>query len=189
MMKKSILSLAILLLGLNISVFAQDDTKIVVAKVNDETITLEELNKAVQEYNDHVKHGIYFQDKEGSIIELYDGGWGTYEPSPRIITPEQKTAFLKKVLIGTVLLYQEAIKRGLDNEEDIKIKLSNKSEVEKRTILVRELMKKEKVLVVDWYEEKFPTSLLVLQQRSKIADLISQLKHQAKIEIFADKIK
>lgn len=88
----------------------------VIGKVNNIPITLEELNQE---------------------IELYNSLLPADKPEAKITTREQKIAYLKDELIRRLLLYNEALNRGLDRKEEVVLAL----EKSKRDILVVELIK------------------------------------------------
>jgi len=69
----------------------------IVAKVNNTPIMLEDLNQEIDAYNNMVK------DK----------------PEAKISTRDQKLNYLKNEVVRRVLLYQEALSRGLDREDDV----------------------------------------------------------------------
>ncbi len=74
----------------------------VVARVNDVVITLGDLSQEIQLFNSLVPES---------------------RPERKIITPEQKTDFLKRELLRRILLYQEALRRGLDKTEQMQYAL------------------------------------------------------------------
>ncbi|MFH1678661.1 MAG: peptidylprolyl isomerase [Candidatus Omnitrophota bacterium] len=75
---------------------------VIVAKVNDTPITLEQLDQEIQNYN-----------------ELMDN------PELKITTTEQKLSYLNDELVRRYLVYQEAKTRGLDKQAKIKELLRN----------------------------------------------------------------
>jgi peptidyl-prolyl cis-trans isomerase C len=89
-----------------------------IAKVNNTSITLEDLSQEIDAYNAMVP-----ADK----------------PEMKISTREQKINYLKNEMVRRALLYQEAEDRGLDRSEDVLIALQ-KSKME---LLVLELIKEE----------------------------------------------
>ena len=90
----------------------------VVAKVNDIPITLEDLNQEIDTYNSLIP-----QDK----------------PEEKITTSEQKINYLKNQLVRRALLYQEALKRGLDNNEE----MTRAVEKAKMMLMVEKLVENE----------------------------------------------
>jgi peptidyl-prolyl cis-trans isomerase C len=88
----------------------------VVAKVNNIPVTLEELNQE---------------------IDLYNQMLPAEKPEAKITTREQKIGYLKEEVIRRLLLYNEALNRGLDRKSDVLSTL----EKNKRDILVLELVK------------------------------------------------
>jgi len=90
----------------------------IVAKVNNQPITLEDLDKEVEAYNSMVPAD---------------------RPEAKITTRDKKIDYLKNEMVRRMLLYQEAINRGLDSKEEIKQAL----EKTKEDLLVVELVRKE----------------------------------------------
>lgn len=88
----------------------------VIAKVNNVPITLEELNEEIGLYNADVP-----ADK----------------PEQKITTPQQKTNYLKDEVIRRLLLYNEALNRGLDRKDEVVLAV----EKTKRNILALELVR------------------------------------------------
>lgn len=90
----------------------------IIAKVNNFPITLEDLNQEIEAYN-----AIVPADR----------------PEAKITTREQKLNYLKNEMVRRALLYQEALNRGLDRNEDVLRAL----EKTKMDILVVELVREE----------------------------------------------
>lgn len=90
----------------------------VIAQVNNVPITLEELNEEIDAYNTMVP-----EDK----------------PETKITTREQKINYLKNEMVRRILLYQEALDRGLERKEEIRQAL-NKT---KQNLLVVALVREE----------------------------------------------
>lgn len=90
----------------------------VIARVNNQPITLEELNEEIDAVNALVPAD---------------------SPQDKITTPQQKIDYLKDKLVRRTLLYQEALNRGLDRKEDILQAL----EKTKQDLLVMELLRQE----------------------------------------------
>ncbi|MBI4707622.1 MAG: peptidyl-prolyl cis-trans isomerase [Candidatus Omnitrophica bacterium] len=90
----------------------------IVAKVNGTAVTLEDLNQDIEAYNASVP-----ADK----------------PELKITTRDKKIEYLKNDKVRQILLYQEALKQGLDKKEDILLAL----EKTKQNLLVLELVRKE----------------------------------------------
>jgi peptidyl-prolyl cis-trans isomerase C len=88
----------------------------VIAKVNNIPVTLEDLNQE---------------------IELYNQMLPADKPEAKITTRDQKISYLKDEVVRRLLLYNEALNRGLDRKEDVLLAL----EKNKRDILVLELVK------------------------------------------------
>lgn len=70
-----------------------------IARVNNQPITLEELNEEVESYNKEVP-----ADK----------------PEEKIDTRDKKISYLKNVMVRRMLLAQAAIDKGLDRKEDVR---------------------------------------------------------------------
>ncbi|MDD5566358.1 MAG: peptidylprolyl isomerase [Candidatus Omnitrophica bacterium] len=90
----------------------------IIARVNNQPITLEELNEEIDAVNALVPAD---------------------SPQDKITTPQQKIDYLKDKLVRRMLLYQEALTRGLDRKEDILLAL----EKTKQDLLVMELLRQE----------------------------------------------
>jgi len=87
-----------------------------IAKVNNIPITLEDLNQE---------------------IELYNQMLPPDKPEAKITTREQKISYLKDEMIRRLLLYNEALNRGLERKEEVLLMLDKN----KRDIMVLELIK------------------------------------------------
>ena len=70
----------------------------VIAKVNNAPIILEDMNKEVETYNAMVPAD---------------------NPEAKITTRDQKIDYLKNEMVRRVLLYQDAMSKGLDRKEEI----------------------------------------------------------------------
>lgn len=90
----------------------------VIAKVNNIAITLEDLNEEIAAFNTAVEEA---------------------KPEAKISTPEQKINYLKNEMVRRMLLYQEALTRGVDKNEEVQKVL----EKTKRDLLVVELVREE----------------------------------------------
>lgn len=90
----------------------------VVARINGTTVTLDDLNQDLEAYNASVP-----ADK----------------PELKITTRDKKIEYLKNDKVRQILLYQEALKQGLDKKQDILLAL----EKTKQNLLVLELVRKE----------------------------------------------
>lgn len=90
----------------------------VIARVNDTPITLEDLNQEIEMYNAAVP-----EDK----------------PELKITTREKKLEYLKNDMVRRAILYQQALKLGLDKKDDI----ANALEKTKANLLVVGLIKQE----------------------------------------------
>ncbi len=89
---------------------------VIVAKVNNISIGLDDLNQEIELYNANVP-----EDK----------------PDLKITTKEQKVNYLKNEVVRRTLLYQNALDKGLDRNEDVLTVL----EKTKMQLLVMELIK------------------------------------------------
>ncbi len=90
----------------------------VIAKVNNAPIILEDLTKEIETYNAMVP-----ADK----------------PEAKISTRDQKIDYLKNEMVRRMLLYQEAMNKGLDRKEEVLLALDKT----KQDLLVMELVRKE----------------------------------------------
>ncbi len=90
----------------------------IIARVNNASIILEDLNKEIEAYNAMVP-----ADK----------------PEAKITTRDQKIDYLKNEMVRRVLLYQDALAKGLDRKEEVLQAL----EKTKQDLLVMELVRKE----------------------------------------------
>jgi peptidyl-prolyl cis-trans isomerase C len=135
-------------------------TGTVVAWVNDYPITLEDLEEEIKTYNNTIP-----QDR----------------PELKIDTREEKINYLKNEIIRRILLYQEALKRGLDKNPDIQRALKQT----KQQLLVLQLVKEEadKVSVssqeIEDYYERFKEQLREPEER-KIREIVVVSQAQAK---------
>lgn len=91
----------------------------VIAKVNNMSITLEELNQEIEGINNFA----ISQNR----------------PQDKIDTRDKKINYLKNELISTKLLYQEALDRNLDKKDEVQKAIENT----KSLIVVTELLKEE----------------------------------------------
>lgn len=89
-----------------------------IARVNNQPMTLEELNEEIENFNKYVP-----ADK----------------PEERIDTRDKKLNYLKNEMVRRILLSQAALDRGLDRKEDVQKALNNF----KQNLLVAELVKAE----------------------------------------------
>jgi parvulin-like peptidyl-prolyl isomerase len=90
----------------------------VIAKVNNMPITLEDLNQEIEVYNNMV---------------------GSDRPEAKITTSDQKVNYLKNEMIRRALLYQYALKKGIEKKDEIRQAL----EKTKEDLLVVELVREE----------------------------------------------
>ena len=135
-------------------------TGTIIAKVNNYPITLEELNKEVKRYNETV-----LKDK----------------PEMKINTPEKKIAYLKDEMVRRILIYQEALDRGLDRNPDVRKAL----EQTKQQLLIYKLIENEtnKISVtsgdIEDYYNRYKDSLREPEQR-RIREIVVISESQAK---------
>lgn len=141
----------------------------VVATIGNFDITAEDLNKEVDDYN--------------KILEA------NRMASGKIDTKEKKIAYLRNELIRKYMLYQEALDRGLDKNEEINRTL----EKEKIDLLVAELVRAElkKIEVTskeieDFYNEN--KELLKEPEQRKIFEIITETEDQAK-QVYIELLK
>ncbi len=113
----------------------------IIAKINDYPITLEDLNQEIDAYNSLVP-----PDK----------------PEQKISTREQKIEYLNKDLIRQILLYQEALRRGIDKNEDILRAL----EKTKMNLLAMELAREE-IANIDASPEEIEESYQLYKEQFK----------------------
>lgn len=89
-----------------------------IAKVNNIPVTLEDMNEEIEAYNSMVP-----ADK----------------PEQKITTREQRINYLKTQMVRRLLLYQDAMDKGLDRKEEV-IKAIDKT---KQELLVMQLLRQE----------------------------------------------
>lgn len=89
-----------------------------IAKINNLPITLEDLNEDIENYN-----AIVPEDK----------------PELKITTREQKVNYLKNEMVRRILLYQEALNRGVDRKEEVQ-RILQKTKMD---FMVMELVREE----------------------------------------------
>jgi len=147
-----------------------------IAKVNNLAITLEDLNEEVANYNAMVPAD---------------------RPELKINTREQKINYLKNEMVRRLLLYQEALDRGLDKKEDVQRAL----EKAKMDLSVVELIKEEAVKIdvsakeiEDYYNtykgelkepEERHTREIVLSTEQEAKDILIQLLQGANFATLA----
>lgn len=96
-----------------------------VAKINNLSLTLEELNDEVTSYNTEIDNSDLVSKEDKARL--------------KITTREQKIDYLKNQMVRRILLYQEALKRGIDKNPDI-VKALEKT---KEDLLVVEIVREE----------------------------------------------
>lgn len=132
----------------------------IIAQVGSVPITLEELNQEIDFYNANVP-----ADK----------------PEQKITTREQKINYLKNELVRRALLYQEALNRGLDRDEDV----VNALEKAKMNMLVLQVIKNETENVdvnskeIEDYYETFKEQLKEPEER-QIREIVVSSEQEAK---------
>jgi len=133
---------------------------VVIAKVNNIPIGLEDFNQDVEIYNANVP-----DDK----------------PELKITTKEQKVSYLKNEVVRRTLLYQNALDKGLDRNEDVLLAL----EKTKMQLLVMELVKQvsQKVDVsskeIEDYYNNYKEQLKEPEER-QIKEIVSSSEQEAK---------
>jgi len=132
----------------------------VIAKVNNIPLVLEDLNQEIEAFNAMVP-----ADKPGA----------------KITTREKKLDYLKNEMVRRVLLYQQALDKGLDRKEEV-IRALDKT---KQDLLVVELVREEagKVDVtsaeVEDYYNKFKDQLKEPEQR-QVREIVVANEAEAK---------
>lgn len=132
----------------------------VVARVNNLAITLEELEQEIEAYNSLVP-----EDR----------------PEARITTREQKITYLKDQMVRALLLYQAALDRRLDTNEEVARIL----ERTKRELLVMELLRQETEKIdvsseeIEEYYEMYKNTVKPPEER-KIREIVVASEQEAK---------
>ena len=135
-------------------------TGTVVALVNDYPVTLEDLREEIERINATVP-----EDK----------------PELRINTREKKIAYLKDEIIKRILLYQEALDRGLDRDYEIQKQLENS----RQQLLVFKLIRDEAANVqvasdeIENYYNTYKEQLKEPEER-KVREIVVISQAQAK---------
>jgi len=131
-----------------------------VARVNDTVVTVGALDQEVQLFNSLVPEN---------------------RPERRIVTPEQKIDFLKRELLRRILLYQEALKKGLDKT----VPMQRTLERAKQEILAVALVKQETAQVevssaeIEDYYNKFKAELKEPEER-RVREIVVPTEVEAK---------
>ena len=131
-----------------------------IAKINNQPITLEELNEEIDNYNTLIP-----DDK----------------PELKITTRDQKIDYLKNELVRRSLLFQEALDRGLDKKEDVRRVL----EKTRADLLVIELIKQEAEKIdvsyqeVEDYYNEFKEQLKEPEKR-RIREIVLSTENEAR---------
>ncbi len=132
----------------------------IVARVNSMAITLEDLNDDISAYNASVP-----QDK----------------PEAKITTRDQKIKYLRDAMIRQALLYQEAMDRGLDRNDELQKAL----EKTKMDLLVMELVRQEASKVdvsskeIEEYYNTYKDQLKEPEQR-RVREIMVPAEQEAK---------
>jgi len=131
-----------------------------IAKVNNFPITLEDLNEEIINYNALVPPD---------------------QPQLKITSRDQKIDYLKNDMVRRVLLYQEALDRGLDRKEEVQ-KALEKTEIE---LLVMQLIQEEANKIeatsaeVEDYYNKFKDELKEPEER-QIRQIVVSTEQEAR---------
>lgn len=131
-----------------------------VAKVNNIPITLEDLNQEVEAFNAMV---------------------GETRPEAKISTRDKKLDYLKNEMVRRVLLYQEAMDKGLDKKEDVLRALAKT----KQDLMVMELVKEETAKIevsskeIEDYYNQFKEQLKEPEER-QISEIVVPNEAEAK---------
>lgn len=133
----------------------------VIARVNNIPITLEDLNAEIEAYNNMMT--------------------ANNQPEAKITTTEQKLAYLKNELVPRVLLYQEALDRGLDQDSEV----LNALEKYRRELLVLKLQVQENQKIevdskeIEDYYNKYKEQLKDPEER-QIREIVVSTEQEAK---------
>lgn len=140
----------------------------VIAKINDYAITLEDLNAEINSFNAEIP-----ADKVGEKIE----------------SREKKISYLKDGMVRKIMLYQAALKRGLDKTDEVRKAIENF----KQSILVAELVREETANIepsaqeIEDYYNQFKEQLKEPEERH-LREIIVANEDQAK-EILIEVLK
>ena len=132
----------------------------VIAVVGNAPLTLQDLNREIEAFNAEVPEN---------------------NPDLKITTREQKINFLKNELVQRLLLYEEALRRGLDKDEEI----ANVLEKTKIRLLALELIRREAQNVdvsakeIEDYYEKYKDQLKEPEERM-IREIVVPTEQEAK---------
>lgn len=131
-----------------------------IAKINNMPFTLEDLN---------------------SEIEIYNSMVPSDKPELKITTREQKIDYLKNEVVRRILLYQEAVKRGLDRKEEIQ-KTLEKTKID---LLVVEFIREETAKVdisakeIEDYYEAYKEELREPEERH-VREIVVSTEREAR---------
>ena len=142
---------------------------IVVAKAGNFYITLDDLNREVDDYNAAVM--------------------AQKMPQNKIDTREKKINYLRNEMVRKYILYQEALDRGLDKREDIAKALENAKVSYLITELLREEMEKINVSskeIEDFYNQN--KELLKEPEQRKISEIVTPTDAEAK-QVYIELLK
>lgn len=135
----------------------------VIAKVNNQPITLEGLNRELEGINSNISDE---------------------RPEDKIDTPEEKIKYLKLTVLDEALLAQAAQDRGLDRKEEVQLDMANF----KRKVLVQALVNAETENIeippteVDkfYQENKFLPFLQKEPEKRRIREIVVATESEAK---------
>jgi len=134
---------------------------IIIAKVNGYPITLEDLDEEIERYNAEIP----LEQQESKIT-----------------TSEEKLNYLKNELVQRVLLYKEALNRGLDRMPEVR-KVIEKTKMQ---MLVFQLMQEEmeKISVsfgeIEEYYNKLPDEYKKEAEQRRVKEIVVKSQSQAK---------
>jgi len=145
---------------------------VVVAKVGDYYITVDDLKREVENYNNFVTTNKDLLESKGKID-----------------THDQKVVYLKDDLVRKYILYKEALNRGIDKKENVVRALEDT----KMSFLISELLRDEakKVEVTskeieDFYNQN--KDLLKEPEQRKISEIVTDNEDQAK-QVYIEVLK
>lgn len=131
----------------------------VIARINNYPITLEDLNAEINSFN----------------AEMPD------KSTEKIDTRDKKISYLKEGLVRKIILYQAALKRGLDKKEEIQKALENF----KQSILVAELVREETANIeptpqeIEDYYNQFKDQMKEPEER-RVREIVVSSEQEAK---------
>ena len=136
----------------------------VIAKVNNIPITLEDLNQEIEVYN----NSMVAQGK----------------PDQKITTREQKIGYLKNEMVHRYLLYQNALDKGLDRDDDV-VRTLQKTKIELLVVaLINQEMEKTDVSfneIQDYYNAyKDQDPLIKEPEQRQVREVVVPTEQEAK---------